>query len=205
MKLTKILKTFGFDLGFFILLAGIAMFLREKIRYYLSVLSTYGSLLNSVNPEQDVVKAQQLLQELSGIADRAVLILLVLVPIAIFLIYCLLQGGSFYFLHKKKNYLLWFSIASLPAYLFLLLMLNYLWLGLLSWIILLVLSFFGFVYYLKPEKKGFLKLIKKWLIFITFFYLQTLIYEYSYWSLLLALFVIFLFSYYKTWLVEKFS
>ncbi len=228
MKLKNLLKVFGCDFCFFVLIALIFAFLRGKIRGYIGVLGEYNSELGVLDPSKDLVKAGELLQGLTGIANNVAL-LLIFAVVWVFLIYAVFEGLSFNFANKDKvddknrrkflDYLLKFSIASLPAYILLLLILNYLWINWISILLLLLLGFFGFVFYFKQDKKGFLKLLKNYYLFpgfllylllITFiigfatlFYLESLIGESNYFFLALAIGFIFLFSLYKYWMVER--
>ncbi|HLC62914.1 MAG TPA: hypothetical protein VJJ21_01200 [Candidatus Nanoarchaeia archaeon] len=219
MKTRKFLKIFGFDLGFFVLLIIIFAFLRAKIRTYLSVIGDYNSLIAGINPENDLAKAVDVLQGLSSVAGKAYFLILV-APIVIYLVYVFMQGMSFN-LNKKDKYLLKFSIASLPGYVFLLLAFNYAWLNVIVLLLFFVLCYFTFLFYLKPYYKGVLKLAKDfkmilyfiaYLLFFVFifsffmiFYLETLADSYMYAYLIFALIFILGLSRYKLWLVEKFS
>jgi len=230
MKLKNVLKVFGADFCFFILIALIIAFLRVKIRGYIGALGGYQTELAALDPSKDLVKAGELLQGLTGIANN-VTFLLIIAVVMVFLSYVAFEGLSFSFANKGNiddkrkrklfSYLLKFSIASLPAYLLLLLMLNYLWINWFSILMLFILGFFGWVGYFKQDKKSFLKLLKNYYLFpgfllylllmafvtgfATLFYLERLIGESNYFLLSLAIGFVFLFSLYKYWLVERFG
>jgi len=217
----KVLKSFLLDLGFVIVITVFALFIKTKLQGYLDLLKQYGPSLALIDPSVNALEAQQVLQEVSGLANKAVFFI-ILIPVILFLLYVIFHGFNFYLLKKKDNYLLKFGLISLPGYVFLILMINYLFLGSLSWIILILLFFIAFVSYLQPTKKGFILLLKKYYyvipafigylailffigFFIVLFYLQTLINVYAYWLLVLALIFIFGLSWYRNFLVEKFG
>lgn len=222
MKFHKnILKSFALDLGFIIVMTVLLLFIKNKLQNYLDILKQYGPSLALIDPNTNVLEAQQVLQEVSELANKAILFIII-IPIIVFLLYVIFHGYNFYLLKKKKNYLLKFGLISLPGYAFLIVMLNYLFFDFLSWIILILLFFTAFVFYLQPNKKGFINLLKKYyyvipgfigylvilffiIFFIIMFYLQTLININMYWLLLLALIFIFGLSWYRYWLVERFG
>ena len=114
----KLLKTFFLDLSYFLIFIFVLMISRSKIQQVLLNIQTYGPELNALDPSQNVLEAQNLLNQISSLSNQAYVFMFLIVPLIIFILYVSLQGCSFYLLKKEKYYLVKFSLASLPSFIF---------------------------------------------------------------------------------------
>lgn len=215
----KFLKIFSLDLSYFLIFLVILLVSRLKIAQLLLTIQSYSPKLTAINPNEDVVGAQNLINELSSLTNHTYLFLFIIIPLIIFLAYVLIQGYSFYLLKKEKNYLLKFSLVSLPSLIFLSLLIFNPNIYLL--IILILTMYFSFFMYFKKFseiKKMFTKIYKFFplyliylilsLIIISIFFVGYIIINFqpSYFVILIiGITFIMLFSYYKVKLVELFN
>jgi len=224
MKPKTLLKAFSLDIGFFLAVFLIFELVRGEIRSYLGLLGEYKAGLMGITAESDLLGVQKSLSNIAGVTNKALLLMIIAV-VLVFLAYAVFEGLSFYVLQKRgdKRYLLWFSLASLPGYLMLIFMFDYLFTGFWSSLFLIIcfllLAFLGFACYFKQDFKGWAKLIKDyafWLWFLGYcllfltafasamaFYIGAMIGEYNYFILMIAAALIFGFSGYKYWIVGK--
>ena len=114
----KLLKIFFLDLSYFLLFIFILMVSRSKIQQFLLNIQTYGPELNALDPSQNVLEAQNLLNQISSLSNQVYIFMFLIVPLIIFILYVSLQGYSLYLLKKEKYYLIKFSLASLPSFVF---------------------------------------------------------------------------------------
>ena len=215
----KFLKIFSLDLSYFLIFLIILIVSRLKIAQLLLNIQTYSPKLNAINPNEDVVGAQNLINELGSLTNQAYLVLFIIIPLIIFLVYVLIQGYSFYLLNKEKNYLLKFSLVSLPSLIFLSLLIFNPNIYLL--IILILTMYFSFFMYFKKFNKIeeiFTKFYKFFPLYLIYLILSLIIisvlfvgyiiinFQPSYFiALIIGMIFIILFSYYKIKLVELFN
>ena len=114
----KLIKIFALDLSYFLILLAVLIFTRAKIFDLLLKIQSYSPQLNAIDPSQNISAAQALINEINYISNQAYWFIFIIIPVIIFVIYIFLQGYSFYLLKKEKNYLLKFSLASLPSFIF---------------------------------------------------------------------------------------
>src|SRR3989344_3228309 len=114
----KLLKTFFLDLSYFLIFIFVLMVSRSKIQQFLLNIQTYGPELNALDPGQNVLEAQNLLNQISSLSNQVYIFMFLIVPLIIFILYVSLQGYSLYLLKKEKYYLIKFSLASLPSFVF---------------------------------------------------------------------------------------
>ncbi len=211
---SKFIKIFFLDLSYFLLSLIILILAREKIKEILIKIQSYAPELNLVDPNQ--IEAQNLISQISSLANTAYLFIFIIIPIIIFLLYILLQGYSFYILKKEKNYFLKFTLASLPTFVFLiLLMFKYNLYLLIITILSSYLSFFLYFMDLNKIKLAFAKIYKYFPLYLIFailslsiislFFMSYLIIltKTNYFLFLFGIIFISLFSYYKIILAEK--
>jgi len=221
MKFPKnFFKLLSLDVGFFVVITLLFVFFKAKINSYVFLFQDYSFVLASINPELNPVEAEQALQLVNSLANNA-LFLFILIPVILFIVYVAFQGGSFAFLQKKKNYLMKFSLITLPVYLLLVLAAFYGW-PVWTWIFIFLLGYGMFLLYLQHDWKKVMKLFKKAYVtfplylgyaaffffiglFLFYFYLQTIIELYPYWIFAVILILLLGLSWYRLWLVKKFG
>ncbi|MEK6835622.1 MAG: hypothetical protein AABX55_01210 [Nanoarchaeota archaeon] len=211
----KFIKIFLLDLAYFISFIILIFFLRTQVRNLLAKIQSYGLQLNIINPQENIVEAQELLQSLSSLSLNTYLFVIILAPLSIFLIYIIFQGFSYYFLKKEKHYYSRFILVSLIAYaFFILLIFKY---HLILLILAILVSYFAFLFYFKnfkDYKLAFTKIYKilpLYLLYIILAFLIIASFFVSYLSLLaqanfgyifLGIILTLIFSYYKINLVK---
>src|SRR3989344_8731222 len=114
----KLIKTFLLDLSYFLLFIFILITSKEKVKSFLLQIQSYSPQLNAIDPNQNILEAQNLISQINSLANNAYLFIFIIIPIIIFVLYVLLQGYGFYLLKKEKNYLIKFTLASLPSFIF---------------------------------------------------------------------------------------
>lgn len=217
----NILRTYLLDIGFVLILGAFLLYAKSRLRDFLVLINSYAPQLNSIDPNIDAATAELLTRNVGDLANNAY-IFLIIVPVIVFLIYFIFQGLNFYYLNKKRLYLLYFFVTSLITYvLFILLTLN----GLSNWILILVfllIAYLAFLSYLKIDQIGYLKLLKKshilffvflgysilWLISLSMFFMGLLNYSVNedYISfVILGLLFLFFVSSYRIWFMKTFS
>lgn len=215
----KFLKIFSLDLSYFLIFLVILIVSRLKIAQLLLTIQSYSPKLTAINPNEDVVGAQNLINELSSLTNHTYLFLFIIIPLIIFLVYALIQGYSFYLLKKEKNYLLKFSLVSLPSLIFLSLLIFNPNIYLL--IILILTMYFSFFIYFKKFnkiKEIFTKFYKFFPLYLIYLILSLIIisvlfvgyiiinFQPNYFIILIiGIIFIMVFSYYKIKLVELFN
>ena len=213
----KLIKTFLLDLSYFLLFIFILITSKEKVKSFLLQIQSYSPQLNAIDPNQNILEAQNLISQINSLANNAYLFIFIIIPIIIFVLYVLLQGYGFYLLKKEKNYLIKFTLASLPSFIFFtLLLFNQNLYLLIITILTFYLSFFLYFKDLSKIKLAFTKIYKYFPLFLLYlvlsliilsmlfiFYISLLTEIKYYLLLIIGLIFIFIFSYYKIVLVEK--
>src|SRR3989338_840073 len=139
-----ILRTYLLDLGFVFFLGLFLFYAKLKLKSLLTVIYAYAPQINAIDPNVDAAGAQNLIN----------------IPIIIFLVYVIFQGLNFYYLNKKKLYLVYFSFSSLISYI-LFILLIFKGFDLVLSLIFLVIAYLTFLSYFKINEKEYINLLKK--------------------------------------------
>lgn len=217
----NILRTYLLDIGFVVFLGLFLVYAKLRLKGLLVLISTYVPQINAIDPNVNSLAAETLIKDVSNIANTA-FIFLIITPVVIFLIYFTFQGLNFYYLNKKRLYLLYFFVTSLITYvLFILLILN----ELNNWVLILIfllMAYLTFLSYLQIKGKEYLKLLKRsyllifvflgyitlWLISVSILFMGLLNYsigENYLVLLILGLLFLFFVSIYRIWFMKTFS
>src|SRR3990167_1322322 len=111
----NIFRTYLLDIGFVLFLGLFLVYAKLKLKSLLTVIYAYAPQINAIDPNVDAAGAQNLINNIGNAAGTAYT-LLIIIPVIIFLVYVIFQGLNFYYLNKKKLYLVYFSVFSLISY-----------------------------------------------------------------------------------------
>jgi hypothetical protein len=209
----KFIKIFFLDLLYFSLFLIIIFLSRAKIQKLFANIQSYTPQLNLIN---STIENQNLISQINSQVTYSYLFIFILIPLLIFAVYILLQGCSFYILKKEKNHFVKFTLVSLPTFIFFtLLMFNY---NFYLLIITLLSSYYAFYSYYKNNLKLILRKSYKYFplclaylilsllsiifLFLSFLSIST---KTNYILIFISLAIIFLFSYYKIFLIKLFN
>ena len=215
-----ILRTYLLDLGFVFFLGLFLFYAKLKLKSLLTVIYAYAPQINAIDPNVDAAGAQNLINNIGNAAGTAYT-LLIIIPVIIFLVYVIFQGLNFYYLNKKKLYLVYFSVFSLISYI-LFILLIFKGFDLVLSLIFLVIAYLTFLSYFKINEKEYINLLKKsyimipvflgylglWLISLSMFFMSLLNYsvnENYIFSLILGLLFLFGVSWYRVLIMKRFS
>jgi len=208
------LKIILLDLLYFLLFTIILISTRQKIRDFLINIQGFGISLQTVNINENLQEAQNLLSQLNVLAVKAYLFLFLIVPLIIFILYILFQSLAF----KKHNfsYKRFILISLIP---FIILILSMFLFNIYLAIFFIIASYLAFVLYFYDFKKLKIAYKKIYILFpiyllylvlpilaIGFFYLaytRIFISIDAIWIFMLAALFSLMFSYYKIYLVKK--
>jgi len=133
MKSNTFLKIFLTKLIFTILLIITGIIIKTKVQYYLKILQSYSTQLSSIQTQliqniTDIYQFTPVLSNITVILQKA-MILVYLIPLIIFILYCISQSIIFATLKEIsiKKYIIKFSIVSLPAFLLVVFFIKELW------------------------------------------------------------------------------
>ena len=121
-KYKDILLTFFLDLALVFSLLFFLLFVREKMSGYIMSLQNYAPLLVDVQTES-VGQLDTIMPTINSLLTKVYLFQYFIIPLTIFLIWCLFQGYVWKVLNKNK--ILKFSLLSLPLIFLLILLISY--------------------------------------------------------------------------------
>jgi len=121
-KYKDILITFFWDSALVFSLLFFLLFVREKMSGYIMSLQNYAPLLVDVQTES-VGQLDTIMPTINSLLTKVYLFQYFIIPLTIFLIWCLFQGYVWKVLNKNK--ILKFSLLSLPLIFLLILLISY--------------------------------------------------------------------------------
>src|SRR3989344_45364 len=216
----NIFRTYLLDIGFVLFLGLFLVYAKLKLKSLLTVIYAYAPQINAIDPNVDAVGAQSLINNIGNAAGSAYT-LLIIIPIIIFLVYVIFKGLNFYYINKKKLYLVYFSFSSLISYI-LFILLIFKGFNLVLSLIFLAIAYLTFLSYFKINEKEYVNLLKKsyimipvflgyfglWLISLSMFFVSLLNYSVNedyIFSLILGLLFLFGVSWYRVLIMKRFS
>ena len=215
----KLLKMFLIDFLYFLLTTIVIIAGKLKITQMYLSLQEYGPQLDTLNLDNDVALAQTLLSQINNSATEISLYLFIVIPLIAFILYGTFQGYSYYSLHKKKNFLMKFILASLVSLIFLVLLIFKFHYDLVA--LFVISSYLTFFLYFKELKNIKLALNKVHIYFpyflvyfilfflpLTAFFMTDASYGVGnlfYWYFIFGIILTILFSTYKIYLIKKLS
>jgi len=161
----NLFKRFGFDVLFFGVAFGIVSYAVKLLSKYITEIQSYSSKIMAVNEEELV----SMFGNISALSDKIYYAMYFIIPVLVYLIYCLLQGISFFdFKQGEKNekgekhvwkkhiwkYVGWFSAVSLIPFIAFMFLIHSFFTN--NWLLILffVFSYVAFLLYIVPNFKG---------------------------------------------------